>query len=87
MFGATISYALMTFSHIVLRRTEPDLERPYRTPGGAVTAGVALTLSVVAFLSTFLAQPNSGDLERAVLLGHDRLLLLSQPPPPRGQRA
>ena len=34
VFGATVSYVLMNLSHIVLRRREPDLERPYRTPGG-----------------------------------------------------
>ena len=55
VFGATISYALMTLSHIVLRRTEPDLERPYRTPGGVLTSGVAFGLAIVAFVSTFLA--------------------------------
>ena len=55
VFGATISYALMTLSHIVLRRTEPDLARPYRTPGGTATSGVAFVLAVVAFVSTFLA--------------------------------
>ncbi|MFC7741708.1 hypothetical protein ACFQXA_13175 [Nocardiopsis composta] len=32
VFGATVSYALMMVSHIVLRRREPGLERPYRTP-------------------------------------------------------
>ena len=42
VFGATISYVLMMLSHIVLRRTEPDLDRPYRTPGGVATSGVAL---------------------------------------------
>jgi ethanolamine permease len=55
VFGATISYALMTLSHIVLRNTEPDLPRPYRTPGGTVTAGIACVLAVIAFLSTFVA--------------------------------
>ena len=45
----------MTLSHIVLRRREPDLERPYRTPGGSLTSGVAFGLSIVAFVSTFLA--------------------------------
>jgi ethanolamine permease len=55
VFGATISYALMTLSHIVLRRLEPDLERPYRTPGGSLTSGVAFVLSIAAFVSTFLA--------------------------------
>ncbi len=54
VFGATISYAMMTLSHIVLRRNEPELERPYRTPGGVVTAGIAFVLAIVAFLSTFV---------------------------------
>jgi ethanolamine permease len=54
VFGATISYALMTLSHIVLRRREPGLPRPYRTPGGVVTSGVALTLSLAALVATFL---------------------------------
>ncbi len=30
------------------------MERPYRTPGGVVTTGVALLLSVLAFASTFV---------------------------------
>ncbi|MFI6939870.1 ethanolamine permease [Streptomyces sp. NPDC050418] len=54
VFGATISYALMSLSHIVLRRREPDLERPYRTPGGVWTSGVALALSLSALVATFL---------------------------------
>ncbi|WP_069384509.1 ethanolamine permease [Halomonas caseinilytica] len=54
VFGATISYAMMTLSHILLRRREPELERPYRTPGGILTSGVAFVLAIVAFLSTFV---------------------------------
>lgn len=54
VFGATISYALMTLSHIVLRQKEPNLLRPYKTPGGVFTSGIALVLSVVAFASTFV---------------------------------
>ena len=54
VFGATISYALMMLSHIVLRRNEPDLERPYRTPGGVATSGVALVLAVLAVVATFI---------------------------------
>nr|WP_087107963.1 ethanolamine permease [Parendozoicomonas haliclonae] len=54
VFGATISYALMMLSHIILRVKEPDLERPYKTPGGTLTSGVALVLAVIAFVSTFL---------------------------------
>ncbi len=54
VFGATISYALMMVSHIILRKKEPDLIRPYRTPGGTLTTGIALILSLVAFASTFV---------------------------------
>jgi len=54
VFGATISYAMMTLSHILLRKQEPDLERPYRTPGGTLTSGIAFVLSIIAFLSTFV---------------------------------
>ena len=53
VFGATVSYVLMNLSHIVLRRKEPDLHRPYRTPGGAMTTGIALVLSAVAVVATF----------------------------------
>jgi ethanolamine permease len=53
VFGATVSYALMTLSHIVLRRREPDLERPYVTPGGTVTSGIAFVLACAAVVATF----------------------------------
>ena len=54
VFGATVSYVLMMLSHIVLRSREPDLDRPYRTPGGVATSGVALVLAVLAVVATFL---------------------------------
>ena len=54
VFGATISYALMMLSHIILRKKEPNLERPYRTPGGTFTTGIALVLAIIAFASTFV---------------------------------
>ena len=57
VFGATVSYVLMMVSHIVLRRREPDLERPYRTPGGTATTGVALVLAAAAVVATFLVDP------------------------------
>ncbi len=53
VFGATVSYVLLNLSHIMLRRREPDLERPYRTPGGTATTGTALVLSLVAVVATF----------------------------------
>src|ERR671917_18148 len=59
VFGATISYVLMTLSHIMLRRREPDLDRPYRTPGGVATTDVALVLAVLAVIATFIVDPTA----------------------------
>jgi ethanolamine permease len=44
----------MCASHILLRVKEPELERPYRTPGGVVTTGIALVLAAVALVAGFL---------------------------------
>lgn len=57
VFGATISYVLMMLSHIILRYREPDLERPYKTPGGVITSGIALVLGVAAVIAGFLVDP------------------------------
>lgn len=57
VFGATISYILMMASHIALRIKEPNLPRPYRTPGGVVTSGIALVLSCIALVAGFLVDP------------------------------
>lgn len=54
VFGAALSYVLMMVSHIVLRRTTPEMPRPYRTPGGVATTGFALVVAVLAVVATFL---------------------------------
>ncbi|MFI1462238.1 ethanolamine permease [Nocardia carnea] len=54
VFGAALSYVLMMASHIVLRIREPGMERPYRTPGGLVTASFALVIAVLSVIATFL---------------------------------
>jgi ethanolamine permease len=57
VFGATISYVLMMLSHIILRYKEPDLERPYKTPGGVLTSGIALVLGIASVIAGFLVDP------------------------------
>ncbi|MES1951015.1 ethanolamine transporter [Salinisphaera sp. S4-8] len=57
--GATLSYALMALSHILLRVKQPDLERPYRTPGGMVTSGIALVLSLIALTGVYAFDPRA----------------------------
>jgi ethanolamine permease len=59
VFGAALSYVLMMVSHIVLRRREPDMPRPYRTPGGVATTGFALVVAVFAVIATFLVDRNA----------------------------
>ncbi len=68
VFGATVSYVLMMVSHIVLRRKEPDLERPYRTPGGTFTTGVALVLAVCAVIATFFVDVRAAGITAAIFL-------------------
>ncbi|MGE2835853.1 ethanolamine permease [Mycobacterium sp. SMC-4] len=57
VFGAALSYVLMMVSHIVLRVREPEMPRPYRTPGGVATTGFALVVAVLAVIATFLVNP------------------------------
>ncbi|MDF0532433.1 ethanolamine permease [Tsukamurella sp. 8F] len=57
VFGAALSYVLMMISHIVLRRREPRMRRPYRTPGGVFTTGFALVVAAIAVVATFLVDP------------------------------
>ncbi|RDL43241.1 ethanolamine permease [Marinomonas piezotolerans] len=57
--GATVSYALMAISHILLRVKQPNLERPYKTPGGVITSGIALVLSIVALTGVYAYDPRA----------------------------
>ncbi|MDO4911499.1 MAG: ethanolamine permease [Corynebacterium sp.] len=66
--GAVISYALMMASHIALRRTKPQMARPFKTPGGTMTSGIALVLSLVAIISTFVSNWHVGVATLIVLL-------------------
>jgi ethanolamine permease len=54
VFGAALSYVLMMISHIVLRVREPEMPRPYRTPGGIVTTSFALVIAALSVVATFL---------------------------------
>lgn len=68
VFGATVSYVLLNLSHIMLRRNEPDLERGYRTPGGVVTTGIALVLSIIAVVATFIVDVQAAGITAAVFV-------------------
>ncbi len=54
VFGAALSYVFMMCSHIVLRLRAPEMERPYRTPGGIVTTSFALVVAALSVIATFV---------------------------------
>jgi ethanolamine permease len=68
VFGATVSYVLMMLSHIILRMREPNLERPYRTPGGIFTSGVALVLAAAAVVAVFFVDETAALITLGVYL-------------------
>jgi ethanolamine permease len=68
VFGATVSYVLMMLSHIVLRKREPDLHRPYRTPGGIVTTGIALVLAAAAVVATFFVDEKAAGITALIFV-------------------
>ena len=57
--GATISYALMALSHILLRIKHPDMHRPYKTPGGVLTSSICLVLAVIALTGVYAFDPRA----------------------------
>jgi ethanolamine permease len=54
VFAACVSYAMMNLSHIILRLKEPNMERGFKAPGGIALTCIALVLSIVAIISTFI---------------------------------
>jgi ethanolamine permease len=58
VFGAVISYIMMMLSAIVLRKTEPQMERPYKVPLYPITPYAALILAILALFAGFFYAPD-----------------------------
>lgn len=56
-FGALVSYILACTSLIVLRKTAPDMPRPFKAPLFPVLPIVAIVLSIVAIFSSVFKDP------------------------------
>jgi ethanolamine permease len=67
-FGATLAFVIVHLSVLVLRRREPDLDRPYRTPGGTLTTGVAFVLACTAVVATFFVDEEAAGITAGVFL-------------------
>ena len=66
-FFFVVMYTMSFCSVFVLRRREPDLPRPYRTPGYPWTTGFSLLASVV-FLAGAVASDTKNSLNALKLL-------------------
>ncbi len=68
MFCATLSYIVMMAAHYSLRTKEPNLHRPYKTPGGRLTSGIAILLASAAMLACVLVNSTLWSLVTIMLL-------------------
>jgi ethanolamine permease len=57
VFGAMFSYILQAVSFILLRRNQPNMERPYRSPLGIPGAALTIVIGIVTLLYQ-LQDPN-----------------------------
>lgn len=69
-FSLIISYAMVAISFVMLRRREPGMERPFRTPGGSATGVIA---AVLAFGIALLFLPG---MPAALIWPYEWLILL-----------
>lgn len=51
VFGAIVMYIVSMMSFFVLRKNEPDLERPFRTMGYPLFPAIALSLAAISLLT------------------------------------
>jgi ethanolamine permease len=51
VFAALITYIVMMLAYIVLKRREPNLERPYKAPGGVVMPAIAMVIAIVSLFA------------------------------------
>ncbi len=57
--GIVVAYAFVALSFLALRKHEPDLQRPYRAPGGSFSGYLALVLSIAIGLLYFPGSPSA----------------------------
>jgi ethanolamine permease len=54
---AAVSYMLMMISAIVLRRRRPDLNRPYKVPGGEALMWISLVIAFILIPASLVSYP------------------------------
>ena len=79
VFGALTLYILSSAAVLRLRKTAPDLARPYKTPWYPVTPVIALVLSVVCVIAMADAHPTLALVYVAMVAGSLGLFLVFVP--------
>src|SRR5690606_33584117 len=69
VFGALTLYIVSLLARFQLRRTEPDLERPYRTPGYPYVPAVSLVLAVFCLAAMTWYNPGLAAVYAALVAG------------------
>jgi ethanolamine permease len=57
IFGALTMYLISTVALFILRKKEPDMERPFRTPLYPVVPAISVALTVFALLALVVSSP------------------------------
>jgi basic amino acid/polyamine antiporter, APA family len=68
IFPSWILYAMTAAAVIVLRRTHPTAERPYRVPGYPVVPLLFVLVAVMLLYSTLLSSPRESGIGLAVIV-------------------
>lgn len=67
-FGALFLYVVSMLSQLKLRKSDPDMNRPFRAPWYPVSTYVALVLSLVALVSLTYSKPKLALIFAAIML-------------------
>ncbi|HEX5063522.1 MAG TPA: ethanolamine permease [Kofleriaceae bacterium] len=79
VFGALTLYSLSSIAVLRLRMREPELPRPYRTPGYPFTPWIALALSLLCIVAMIVRYPTLALVYAAILVGAWVLFLVFVP--------
>jgi APA family basic amino acid/polyamine antiporter len=77
-FGDWIFYALTALALMVLRRSRPDLERPYKTWGYPVVPALFFLIAVAVVVNVYIQSPMKSLAGTAIILGGLPLFYLSR---------
>lgn len=69
LIGALVSYLFQLTSFILLRRNQPNLERPYRSKFGSIGAMIAIFLCLLLFASIIYTGVHDNDYIASMIVG------------------